>query len=410
MRRRITVYPSLFIVCLFLQSACGTASQRQGPLERAKTILRQGMTDLDPAIRLRTIQIARRQDAAFLMPEMMQRLADPDPAVRSWAAVAMIQQPHGAKVFDDQLHSDSAKARAIVVGELGRLAEAGAYSTLLRYVTDTHVSVRQAAARSLAACKHPSAGAALRGLYADKDRSVRYAAIRGLSRIAVATDLSFFLTAGVDSYLGNRLAAIEALAQIGGSKAIQVLLAFAQGDAYFEALRAGVALAKHHRVQPGLNAIAKSLRDRRLEVRLAALSAAAGISDPVVPKLVEPALRDPSPRLRLSAARYLLRQHASHGAARKVILASVTAFCGSKTEDLALCHDAAAQAASWGDRKSTQVLFTAARKAKTPATRRGAIALALPLRGGNKLAVELMSDADPRIRLVAAAWILKTAR
>ena len=169
-------------------------------------------------------------------------------------------------------------------------------------------------------------------------------------------------------------------------------------------------LAKNERVQPGLNAIAKSLRDSKIEVRLAALSAAAGLRDSVVPQLVLRALKDPSPRVRLSAARFLLRHKVAKTASRKVIQDLVDSLCGRTTKSLSLCHQAAAQAAGWGDVKSSTLLVEAAKRKGDPAQRRAAIALALPLSVGERLAIELLSDSEMTIRLTAAAWILRQSR
>ncbi|MCA9671063.1 MAG: hypothetical protein KC503_35945, partial [Myxococcales bacterium] len=108
----------------------------------AESVIWYALRHRDPAIRLRAIHAVRGADAITLLRDIARRLDDPDGVVRSWAAVALSTEPLGAETLQKQLHSTDAKARAVAVGELGRIARGAALDTVARYASDSSARVR----------------------------------------------------------------------------------------------------------------------------------------------------------------------------------------------------------------------------------------------------------------------------
>ncbi len=272
-------------------------------LHLAIAILRWGLHHRDSEVRLAALQGARKTDADSLESDVAARLTDPVPQIRAWAAVAMSQTPAGADALDEMLRSSNSKARAIAVGNLGRIAGQSAFPTLRRFVKDRAPIVRSALARSLAYIQDEMVLDALKTLLKDRNQNVRTEAARALGTLEFRQAMQMLLPALEDPYLGARLAAVLALAKIANQEAKPYLLPLANSEDLLTALRAGVALAKMGDPQPVLNAIAKGLVDRQWSVRAAACNATNSVKDHVAYEIARRALSDPEPLVRIAAAR-----------------------------------------------------------------------------------------------------------
>jgi HEAT repeat protein len=381
----------------------------------ALKVLQWGLKHRDPAIRLAALHGARQTDAAPLEDEVKGRLKDPDEVVRSWAAVALSGTPRGAAVLERQLKSSVPGARSVAVANLGRIAGAGAIKALSGFVDDPAAEVRAALARGLPRTRSPKALPLLIKLAADKERSVRAAAVAGLADLGLKGGVPTVRTALKDPYRGVRISALLALADLEGEAAAGILADVAAGDDLAQALRAGIRLCRLGQVQPALNAIAKALVDRTWTVRAAACNAAGSVQDAVALKLVQRALRDQEPAVRLAAARAVIaRSTPSNPDAVKVALGVTNLACtGDKGGAMeALCLQAAEILAGARRPVGQKTLARLALKGREAQTRIAALRMAiraLPQRATG-LTLKVLPDKMAQVTVAAAVTLYKQVK
>jgi HEAT repeat protein len=374
----------------------------------ALSVLRWGLSNRDPKVRLAALQGARKTDADTLEADVARRLDDPDELVKTWAAVALSRTPAGADTLSQQLRSTNAKARAVAVGNLARIAGKSAIKSLMRFVTDSSTEVRAALARGLGGVKDDLVLEPLGRLVRDKDRGVRAAAVASLGRAGRKGGMDMVETALNDEYLGVRLAAVLAFAELGGTGVKQRLRELAWSQDLPTAYRAGAKLVGMGEDQPLLNAVAKGLVDKKWSVRAAACNAASTIKQHTVAlKLVRRALRDPEPRVRAAAARAVLAQGDKTAAARVGGLLVGLGCKSSDTELEAVCIQGAEVLLRAGDRSGLKHLEQLALKAKTAPHRREALRIALTGGALLELAVDVLPDPDADTAVAAAVQIYK---
>jgi HEAT repeat protein len=376
--------------------------------------LEWGLEHRDPTIRIAAIQAARETDASALAADVADRLQDPDELVRTWASVALAGTREGVDVLERQLRSPSPRARAVAVAEVGRLAGASALGTLARFVIDPDPAVRAAAATALGATRKREAVPHLLRLVEDSEGTVRSDALTALAELGGPERAPAFRKHAGDPYLGARLAAATGLAALRDGGARDLLRELARGDDLSLALRAGQRLAKLGEVQPALDAIAKSLVDRRWTLRVAACVTAASLGDPVAVELAVRALRDREPRVRLAAARAVLARRKldprrAIDAARAIERVSCRGDLGRLTAEAGdLCLQAAELLSRAGE--PTALLSRIARAASSPELRSSALRAALVEGADRKLAVDALSDGDGRVVIAAASWLYRQLR
>jgi len=372
------------------------------------TMLRWGLIHQDPEVRLAAIQGIRETDAEPLWGDMLQRLSDPHEVVRTWAAVALSGSPAGAEVLQEQLKSDNPTARSVAVTSLGRLAGNRALKAVARAIEDPAKEVRAAAARGLAHIKDQRALPHLRKLMQDPQGTVRAAAIAAVGRLGFpsgAPPLRWLLQ---DPFPGARLAAATALHALLGKEALPLLRTVAGQDDLPLALQAGMHLAAHGEVQPVLNAVAKSLVDKSWTVRAAGCNSAGSVQDRVALSLLQRALRDSEPRVRLAAARATYHQ-GNKQAAALAANSLHSLFCQVPTkagnEDSPLCQQAASLWARAGEPKGLDTLKRLSLQGAAPGIRSTALGLALQLGAGPDHAIQALADPTPAVALKAATWL-----
>ncbi|MCB9556135.1 MAG: HEAT repeat domain-containing protein [Deltaproteobacteria bacterium] len=369
----------------------------------AKSVLWWALQHPSDQLRLDALQAVRALDASSLMRHVHARLEDPDPVVRTWAAVALSRLPTGANVLERQLTSQHRASRAIALRELGRIAQSAALPTLSGCVGETDAAWRSACATGLGYTDSDRAVALLIPLTRDSAPSVRHAALQAIGRLHRPSATSSVEAACNDAFLGARLAAIDALFVLDAKRAIAKLSRLAEGTSPYVALRVGVQLARQGTVQPGLNAIARGLVDRQAAVRIAALAAASQVADPVAKKLARKALRDAQPQVRLAAARAIgdqldtprLRQ-----LTEQLCAGSLDALCAESITLLA-----------GRDRALAKALLLKLLKRNTQATlRAGATASYLSRSGDMAFAVDRVADPMPEVALAAAKALYRRYR
>ncbi len=381
--------------------------------ELALGVLEESLESRTPEVRLVALHAARDTDAPELESAMTDRLNDPDPLVRTWAAVALSQTRQGVEVLEQQLAAPQPRARAVAVRELGRIAGHAALTSFARFARDSDAGVRAAAAAALGGLrkKKAEALAAVLTLLGDADASVRSEAVSSAARLGdkgAAVRLRQLIS---DPHLGVRLAVVVALADLQDGEAAAGLREIAGGDDVPAALRASLRLAKLGEVQPALNAIAKGLVDRRWPVRAAACNAASSLKDTVAPQLLEKALRDPEPRVRLTAARAVLA-HGQREQAIRVATSIKQLACPGKpdAQRAELCERAAEILALSGEGDGVPTLSGLVSRAPTAETRLSALRLALGIGRDRGLALTAIADTDPTVAIAAAAWLYKRTK
>lgn len=369
------------------------------------------MRNRDPAVRLRAVQVARRTDAPPLAPEMVRRLDDPAPLVRTYAAAALSHRARGADVLEQQLRVDDPAARAAAVTEVSKIAGEAALDVVRRASKDGAQRVRVAAARGLGAVGTPAALAVLRRLAVDPSTAVRYAAARSLGKFEASQARAALQRLAEDDEHTVRRAALGALARKHPEAAAVVLRRIARGDELGEALDAGRLLARAGQPQPVLDAIAKALVDKRWTLRAAAVNTASSVDDRVALRLVRPALRDPQPAVRMAAARALATHHAGRAKALRVAASLLQLGCRTKKDERPALADLCLQSAEllgrYGDRRGMRRLHQLARSAPSWQRRARALEIALRQRHAGRLALAALGDEEPRVALVAALHLYR---
>lgn len=389
---------------------------------RGKTLLRRfavatiwaAMRHRDPEIRLQGIQAARQTDAPELTREMARRLSDPDARVKSWAAVALSGSPGGAEVLQQQLRASDPRGQAIAVREVGRIAKAKAFDTVVHYIGAKAAVVRAAAASALGYTGQQQAVPLLAKLAEDKDKDVRLAAVIALERLGLSDGSSAARGRIQDEDLAVRLAALTAYATLQKADALVYLREAASGDDLRRALHASRLLAKRGITQPLLNAIAKALVDRRWTVRASGVNTASMTNDSVAWDLAKRGLRDAEPAVRLATVRMLRARKRDTAAADRAARALFSLLCSSKTPSepmtFARCAEAAELLAERKQQDGRRKLFELTRQGKRWQDR------ALALRGGlryapsSQLALIGLGDAQPRVALLAAIYVYRKLR
>jgi HEAT repeat protein len=380
----------------------------------AVAIIASGLESRVPEVRIAAIQAARETDAAELEQAVAARLADPDPIVRTWAAVALSGRPDGVEVLDQQLQGSNARAREIVVRELGRLAGAAALRNLVRAASAPDARVRAAAASALGSLRKPEVVPTLRQLLGDPDPGVRASAARSaemLKSSALALELRRMTT---DQHLSARLCAVSALAAVGDGEAKPALQSLATSDDLFTAMRAGAQLARLGDTQPVLDAVARALVDKHWTMRVAACTTVSMLHDRVGLQLVEKATRDPEPRVRLAAARTLLagRPDLREPAVRTALsVQQLSCAKAARTAGLGdLCVDASDLLVRAGNGSGMEMLKDLTRHGATAELRLSALRSALMLAPNKWLALDGLGDAEMLNALYAASWTYRRAK
>jgi hypothetical protein len=375
------------------------------------------MRHQDPEIRLAGVHAARQADVAELIREMARRLSDPDGRVRSWAAVALSTLPAGADALQKQLRAPDARARAIAIAEVGRIAKGKAYETVIRFVGDKSPLARAAAARGLSYSGRQQAVPLLVKLSQDEDKRVRLAAVSALGKLGFTGARKALRQRLRDPYLPVRMAALDGYTVVAGEDALPYLRETAGGKNMRLALHAGRILArKKNELQPVLDAIAKALVDKRWSVRASGVNMASIINDKVAWSLGLKGLRDAEPAVRLATVRLLRNRKLEAKKANRATAALFALLCSDKKPaDLeagpfSRCVQAAELSAQIGTRRGKRKLAKLAAEGKRWQSRAQALRAGLRHAASAALAMIGLGDAQPRVNLIAAVYVYRKLR
>jgi HEAT repeat protein len=153
--------------------------------ELARTTLAQGLTAIDPLVKMAAIAGVEQAEIESLSGAVGDAMNDEDPRVAMTAAVAVINSfPFAAKLAQEGLSSSNPVARRIAVNGIGKKVGAEAMEDLVTASTDEDAGVRRAAVRWLGHFGRSDALRALLKRVADVDDGVRAAAARSVASIA----------------------------------------------------------------------------------------------------------------------------------------------------------------------------------------------------------------------------------
>lgn len=370
----------------------------------ANTVLWQALRTPSPPINVKAIQVIERLELESFAADVNERVLHDDDYVAAAAAVAVMRSyPPAPRVAADLLRSDDVRARRIAVAGVGRKVRAKARAELTDATRDRDAGVRRAAVHALGALDSNEDTALLIDLAtSDGDGPVRAAALAGLGRGERAGIIDVARKALADEYLGARLAAVSLLAERGGAAIDSELIALAQGDDAFVALRAA-ALVHKRGGAPIVGPLERALGDAAWNVRAAAINAAAAIAPrEVALDLITRRLVDDRVEVRLAAARALV-QYRLGDRVRDVLVAAL----GDGRDDPRV--DAAAQLARMDDPLGLEHLSKLA-GAASPATRAAAVRAHLDAGRPSPGLVAALADEDLDVRVDAAETILLLAR
>ena len=192
---------------------------------------------LDPNIRLEAVTAVGAMKAASALDWIVDRVADPSPAMRAAAiqALARIDSQTFVLVLSGLPPDPQWRVRAAVASALGELDYATAAPRLKTLLDDADRRVVAAALDTLVRLRAPSVAATLLARLGDEDPVVRMAAARGLGVLkpaggAAALAAAYRAAADDPTYVA-RAAALAALAAYGPAAALPtVKAAFADRD------------------------------------------------------------------------------------------------------------------------------------------------------------------------------------
>ena len=221
--------------------------------------------------------------------------------------------------------------RCLAAQALGRIGDSLAVEPLVAALLDEDEDVRTDVAGALSALADPGAARQLlENLLGDPCTDVKLAAIDALVRLKdpkvvswlrrlvkgrdedIAWDESEFYENGWDDWVDIQVKAIDGLAEMGIAEAIpDILEAMEEEDA--QELSETVFKALSRLGEPGVDALAGFLDDRDERRRRRAVAALAGVKGEKSGGLLDKALTDPAPMVRLAALRALAgRESSSH--------------------------------------------------------------------------------------------------
>jgi len=375
--------------------------------------------------RLAAIRAAERFDEPTLFEPVTRLLGDDDEVVRAAAAAAVVRgHPDAGRVLAQSLRSPDAEARALAVAAVGKKVGAPAHADLRRALDDPDERVREAAVVALRPLATAEDSARIDALAtSDPSGSVRARALATLGSSGVE-----IATAGLeDSFLGARIAAVDAVARLLGDRADRLLAPLAAGPPSGEGSGEGdpiVAIHAASRLGRPADAIARAARSSDWTVRAAAANAVrdardAGALDALAGNAagsvdaqggnaargagpLDALAGDPTPAVALAAARALARVGRADRAS--AVFAAHLAGATPAAE-----VEAAEGLAALGDRRGVEALEKLATHPE-PAIRRAALAglpRGLPVPAA---IVAALGDEDREVRVAAAVAILVRVR
>ena len=219
--------------------------------------------------------------------------------------------------------------RCLAARSLGRIGDPGAVPTLIDALLDEDEDVRTDAAQALAHMADPRAAKQLlENLLGDPCADVKLAAIEALVRLkdpaavpwllrllkgrdeSVVWDEEAFFHDDWDDWTDIQIKSVEGLAALGIEKAVPgivEIMADEHGQDMSEtAFKALVRLG-----EPGINALAVYLDDSDVRRRRRAAAALAGVDHEAAIDPTTRALKDPSPEVRLAAAKPMAARNPS---------------------------------------------------------------------------------------------------
>jgi HEAT repeat protein len=204
---------------------------------------------------------------------LIARLEDPDPQVRSAAAMALgkINEELSVAARVAAQTDVSSEAPATAAATLKEVQDLRRTQSLLKSARDAERTVRRVAIAALGQEPGPSVTATLLSL-GDPDARVRQAAAQVLQQQADPAHLPHFLTLLADEHFEVRLTAIQFLRRINDPLVVQALvLRLADSDS--DVRRAAVAALGMVRSPVALEPLVLSLTDEEPAVRQAAAAA-----------------------------------------------------------------------------------------------------------------------------------------
>ncbi|MCH7487852.1 MAG: HEAT repeat domain-containing protein [Proteobacteria bacterium] len=213
--------------------------------------------------------------------------------------------------------------RCLAAQALGRIGQPAAVGPLMEALLDEDEDVRTDAAGALAALADPRAATQLlENLLGDPCIDVKLAAIEALVRLRsrdlipwlrrmvkgrdedIAWDEAEFLDSGWDGWVDIQIKAIEALAELGAGEAVPDITQ-AMEDEHGQDVSETAFPALARMGGPGIEALADFLDHKDDRLRRRAAAALAGCDDDIAAAPLTRALEDPSPEVRMAAARPL---------------------------------------------------------------------------------------------------------
>jgi HEAT repeat protein len=361
----------------------------------ALTTLWQSLSAPSPDVRAAAILAAERLDEGSLFDEVTRHLGDEDAVVRATAAAATIHShPDAPAVLTAALSGDSSDARAVAITALGKKVGKVAAADIRGGLSDRDAAVRDAACAALGPIAEDEDLVALARLATtDPVPTVRASAIRALIRPHPAAARAVAQRGLADPYLGARIAAADLLHAFGTSEIARLRTLTSAQDPFL-----AVHVAALLRGAGGIEVVRAAAQATDWPVRSAAMNALGG---PIADVALALTLGDdPEPRVRLAAARALVRLRHPKDAVRIFVAA-----LGSQDESVRL--DAAMALARDGIAGSVETLGQLASSAAAPGVRiaaLNAVPSATPMPG---VVITGVADPAPIVRVAAAEKLLR---
>ena len=283
-----------------LRHAAVEAILRFGPV--AVGPLREALAHRHAGVRENAVELLGMLSDAEVVPTLLDYLADPSVAVRQ-AVLRALGSLGGESAYQGLLEAlNDASTREMALGVIGQLRDPALEDSLRHHLYGGHASTRSAAAQALSVLGDESAAGILLNAMRLPDPHIRLPAAEALGHVRNNRAVSVLIEALGDRDGLVRQKAVEALGNIPNGRAVAALLAVAgQREPEWRVRRALV----HALVRVGDSRVVGALdelsRDANRWIRRATMELSSNLEDPRVGELLARGLRDAEPSVRRAA-------------------------------------------------------------------------------------------------------------
>jgi len=287
--------------------------------QEATLIIQMSLADENPAVRANAVEVVAATKLIKLMPKVQRLLLDRVVPVRFAAVLAVgdaqysLAEPYIARRLKDR----DENVRIAAAYAMGKLGSPRYFRVLYKAIARSNLTVRANAAMLIGKSGDKNALKLLYWALKDKDSDdkVRFNAVQAIAALGDEQIFPKLWAMRISGYADDRVIAIQALGALGTEKAKNILITMLDDDIMEVRLAAAEQLGVH-KDKIGESVVldvfeknlAVGLDKRDLALAYMRVALAIGrIGTPSLKKYLPRLLKDPSPAVRIAAAKAVLQ-------------------------------------------------------------------------------------------------------